>query len=142
MKEIRIGPFAHEHIQFDLTDTIASSKMNTLLEGAYIKFTSALKPSELVEIHIPAVIRDSVRLGEVSVLRGGYHPFKHCARTHMSLDVRNEHIPILCILIKVILDCTALLHPRSHSQLSRYLLVAASLFRLDWERRRISTRKG
>ena len=87
MKEIRIGPFAHEHIQFDLTDTIASSKMNTLLEGAYIKFTSALKPSELVEIHIPAVIRDSVRLGEVSVLRGGYHPFKHCARTCPSMCV-------------------------------------------------------
>ena len=87
MKEIRIGPFAHEDIQFDLTNTIASSKMNITPEDPYIKFNNTLEPSELVEIHIPAVIRDSVRLGEVSVLRGGYHPFKHCARTCPSMCV-------------------------------------------------------
>ena len=89
MQEVRIGPFAHEHIQFDLSKRDVSSQANTVPEGTYIKFTSVLKPSEVVEINVPAVVRDSVRLGEVSACSCGHDSFIFLQKcTHACLNVR------------------------------------------------------
>ena len=90
IKEIRIGPFAHEHIQFDLSkrNVSSSSQANTVPEDTYIKFTSVLKPSEVVEINVPAVVRDSVRLGEVSACSCGHDSFVFLQKcTHASLNM-------------------------------------------------------
>ena len=67
MAEIRIGPFTHKHLQFNLGSPIVSSRIKTSKDGAYLKIDNSLKPSEQVDIQIPAIVQGSLNLGEVSV---------------------------------------------------------------------------
>ena len=68
MAEIRIGPFTHKHLQFNLSSPIvSSSRIKTSKDGVYLKIDNSLKPSEQVDIQIPAIVQGSLNLGVVSV---------------------------------------------------------------------------
>ena len=109
MAEIRIGPFTHKHLQFNLGSPIVSSRIKTSKDGAYLKIDNSLKPSEQVDIQIPAIVQGSLNLGEVSVSIDleGKHAFILLKNFTLAYVFAFELLPLVAMLSRYffVLEC-------------------------------------